>query len=74
MKSHKEDGPGTSSLKSREIEERKRDISTAEFASCRTPGNSLVVLQVNYRSVYKKVLEFWNLVDTYNPDVVIGTE
>jgi hypothetical protein len=21
-----------------------------------------------------KILEFWNLIDTYNPDVVIGTE
>jgi hypothetical protein len=32
------------------------------------------VLQVNCRSIYNKALEFWNLVDTYNPDVVIGTE
>jgi hypothetical protein len=31
------------------------------------------VLQVNCRSIYKKISEFWNLVDTYNPDV-IGTE
>jgi len=23
---------------------------------------------------YKKLLDFWNLVDTYNADVVIGTE
>jgi len=30
-------------------------------------------LQVNCRSVCNKVLEFWNLIDTYNPDV-IGTE
>jgi hypothetical protein len=32
------------------------------------------VLQVNCRSIYNKALEFWNLVDTYNPDVVIGME
>jgi hypothetical protein len=32
------------------------------------------VLQVNCRSVYNKAVELWNLVDTYNPDVVIGTE
>jgi len=32
------------------------------------------VLQVNCRSVYNKTLEFWNLVDTYNSDVVKGTE
>ena len=37
-------------------------------------GKSLVVLQVNCRSICSKVLEFWNLIDTYNPDVVIGTE
>jgi hypothetical protein len=37
-------------------------------------GKSLVLLQVNCRSIYNKVLEFWNLVDTYNPDIIIGME
>jgi hypothetical protein len=37
-------------------------------------GKSLVLLHVNCRSIYNKALEFWNLVDTYNPDVIIGTE
>ena len=37
-------------------------------------GKPLVLLQVNCRSICNKVLEFWNLIDTYNPDVVIGTE
>ena len=37
-------------------------------------GKSLVLLQVNCRSIYNKILEFWNLVDTYNPDIIIGTE
>jgi hypothetical protein len=37
-------------------------------------GKSLVLLQVNCRSIYNKALEFWNLVDTYNLDIVIGTE
>ena len=36
-------------------------------------GKPLVLLQVNCRSILNKVLEFWNLVDTYNPDVIIGT-
>ncbi|KDR16512.1 hypothetical protein L798_09946 [Zootermopsis nevadensis] len=36
--------------------------------------NSLVLLHVNWRSILNKSLDFWNLVDTYNPDVVIGTE
>jgi hypothetical protein len=37
-------------------------------------GKSLVLLQVNCRSIYNKALNFWNLVDTYNPDIIIGTE
>jgi hypothetical protein len=37
-------------------------------------GKPLVLLQVNCRSICNKTLEFWNLIDTYNPDVVIGTE
>ena len=35
---------------------------------------SLAVLQLNCRSIRNKVLEFWNIIDTYNPDIVIGTE
>ena len=37
-------------------------------------GKSLVLLQVNCRSISNKALEFWNLVDTYNPDIIIGME
>jgi len=47
--------------------------SIAGTSAYRIEGKSLVVLQVNCRSVYNKA-EFWNLVDTYNPDVVTGTE
>ena len=32
------------------------------------------MLQVNCRCIYNKALEFWNLVDTYNPGIIIGTE
>ena len=32
------------------------------------------MLHVNGRSICNKILEFWNLIDTYNPDVVRGTE
>jgi hypothetical protein len=32
------------------------------------------LLQVNCRSICNKSLEFWNLIDTYNADVVMGTE
>jgi hypothetical protein len=34
----------------------------------------LTLLQVNCRSICNKILEFWNLVDIYDLDVVIGTE
>jgi len=37
-------------------------------------GKPLVLLRVNCRSICNKNLEFWNLIDTYNSDVVIGTE
>jgi len=37
-------------------------------------GKPLVLLLVNCRSICNKILEFWNLIDSYNPDVVIGTE
>jgi len=46
----------------------------AGTSAYRTEGKSLVVLQANCRSVYNKSIELWNLVDTYNPDVVTGTE
>ncbi len=36
-------------------------------------GKYLVLLQVNCRSIYSTALEIWNLVDTYNPDIIIGT-
>jgi hypothetical protein len=37
-------------------------------------GNSLVWLQEDCKSIYNKDLELWNLVDTYNPDSMIGTK
>ena len=37
-------------------------------------GSPLVIFQVNCRSICNKILEFWNLIDTYKPDVIIGTE
>jgi hypothetical protein len=37
-------------------------------------SKSLVSLQVNCASNYNKSLEFWNLADTYNPDIIIGAE
>ena len=48
--------------------------SIAEASAYRTEGKSLVVLQVDCRSACNKAIELWNLVDTYKPDVIIGTE
>jgi hypothetical protein len=47
---------------------------SAEPSSYGSKGKALAVLQVNCRSIYNKAIEFWNFVDTYNPDVIIGTE
>jgi hypothetical protein len=33
-------------------------------------GTSLLLLQVNCRSICNKILEFWNFVHTYKPDVI----
>jgi hypothetical protein len=59
---------------SREVEVGARVKSVSVASAYSIEGKSVVVLQVNCRSIYNKALEFWNLVDTCNPDVVIGTE
>ena len=74
----------TSTLVSTEVEVGPMFKSTAEVSAeeeCvaatvehMSEGKPLVLLQVNCRSICNKILEFWNLIDTYNPDVVIGTE
>ena len=40
----------------------------------KTEGKPLVLLQVNCRSICYKFLEFCNVIDTYNPDVVVETQ
>ena len=57
-----------------EVELGSRVKSVAEISVHRIKGKSLVVLQVNCRTVYNKELHFWNLVDMYSPNVVIGME
>jgi len=34
----------------------------------------LFLLHVNCRIIYNKALEVWNLIDTYNTDITIGTD
>ena len=71
---HEKGGPLTSILTNREVKVWPGLKAIAGTSAYRTEGKSLVVLQVNCRSVYNKSIELWNLVDTYSPDVVIGTE
>jgi len=58
----------------RETEDEKKEGCLVARVAPIIEGKPLVLLQVNCRSIYNKTLDFWNLIDTYNPDVVIGTE
>jgi hypothetical protein len=51
-----------------------RDEIQTTIPAHKNGGKSLVLLQVNCRSIYNKALEFWHLVDTYNLDIIIDTE
>ena len=51
-----------------------RDKSDTMVSTSKYEGKSLVSLQVKCRSIYNKALEFWNLVDAYNPGIITGTE
>jgi hypothetical protein len=71
---HEESGPVINNLMSREFEDGARGKSLSVASAYSIEGKSLVVLQVSCRVIYNKALKFWNLVDTYNPDVVMGKE
>ena len=64
---------GTMNPAMRESEVVSSEKCSVTAGSQQTEGKPLVLLQVNC-SIHKKILEFWNLVDTQNPDVVTGTE
>jgi hypothetical protein len=61
-------------LKMREAEEVTRDEHIATEGAQKMERNSLVLMRVNCRSILNKHLYFWNLIHTYNPDIIIGTE
>jgi hypothetical protein len=58
----------------------ERDRSRGEGEICshysgiQREGKPLGVAASKLQEYYNKALDFWNLVDTYNPDVVMGTE
>ena len=58
----------------RQNEDVAREEREVTAGSREREGKPLVLLQVNCRSIINKIVDFWNLVDTYNPDVIIGTE
>jgi hypothetical protein len=58
----------------RETEDAAEEECGAAAEGHTSESKPLVLLQVNCRIISNKILEFWNLTDTYNPDVVIGTE
>ena len=58
----------------RETEDETEEECVAAAVAPMTESKPLVLLQVDCRSIYNKALNFWNLTDTYSPDVVIGTE
>jgi len=66
-------GPKTSPERS-EKEDSPVELGASLTADNASEGKSLVILQVNCRNICNKVLEFWNLIETYNPDVIIDTE
>jgi len=65
---------GTTNPAKRESEVVSSEEPVGWAGSTQTEGKPQVLLQINCRSILCKILEFWNLVDTYNPDVIIGTE
>jgi hypothetical protein len=65
---------GTMDPEMRESEVMSSEECVVTAESQQIEGKPLVLLQANCRSILNEILEFWNLVDTYNPDVIIGTE
>ena len=59
----------TANLERTETEDEAEEECVAVARRHRTEGKPLVLLQVNCRSICNKILEFWNLIDIYNPDL-----
>jgi hypothetical protein len=64
----------TTNQERRKTEVVPREERVASTWSTQIEGRPLALLLVYCRSICNKILVFWNLIDTYNPDVVIGTE
>jgi hypothetical protein len=64
----------TTNPESRETEDEGEEECVAVTVGHMTEGILLCLLQVNCRSICNKILEFWNLIAAYNPEIVIGKE
>ena len=64
----------TTDMARRQTERETQKERLAATVAPKTEGKPLVLLQVKCMSIYIKALDFWNLIDTCKPDVVIGTE
>ena len=64
----------TSNPSRRETESETKEVCVEAIMASITEVKTSVLLHANCRSVYNKALDFWNLIDTYNPDIVGATE
>jgi hypothetical protein len=58
----------------REAGDKTKKECVAATLTHMTGCKPLVLMQVNSRGIYNKTLDFCNLIDTYNQDVVIGMD
>jgi exonuclease III len=65
---------GTTNSANRESEVVSSEECVLTAGSKQMEGKPIVLLQVNCRNILNEILEFWILIDTYNPDVIISTE
>jgi S-methylmethionine-dependent homocysteine/selenocysteine methylase len=63
----------TADTAKRETEDETMEECLAAIVAHMAEVKPLVLLQVNCRSMYNTALDFWNLINTYDPDV-IGTK
>jgi hypothetical protein len=58
----------------RETEDETKEECTVATVTHMIDGKQFVSLQVNCKSIYNRTLDLWNLINTYNPEDVIGKE
>ena len=59
------EGDESTTKPERETEDKAEEECAAATVGHISEGKPLTLLQVNCRSICNKILEFWNLIDTY---------